>query len=33
VSFARTAQGRVLTPKGDAAIGLKPSAGNQQTLL
>jgi Holliday junction DNA helicase RuvB len=31
--LARTAQGRILTPKGYTAIGLKPSAGNQQTLL
>jgi Holliday junction DNA helicase RuvB len=31
--LARTAQGRILTPKGYAAIGLKPASGNQQSLL
>ena len=30
---ARTAQGRILTAKGYAAIGLKPTTGDQQTLL
>jgi len=29
----RTPQGRVLTPKGYTAIGLKPATGNQSTLL
>lgn len=29
----RTAQGRVLTPRGYHAIGLKPATGDQQTLL
>jgi Holliday junction DNA helicase RuvB len=29
----RTPQGRILTARGYAAIGLKPSAGSQQTLL
>jgi len=29
----RTPQGRVLTDKGYAAIGLKPSGGTQDTLL
>ncbi|HKB56174.1 MAG TPA: Holliday junction branch migration DNA helicase RuvB [Lacunisphaera sp.] len=31
--LARTAQGRVLTDKGYAAVGLKPATGDQQTLL
>src|SRR4051812_35364543 len=31
--LARTAQGRILTPKGYTAIGLKAAPGNQQTLL
>ena len=31
--LARTAQGRILTPKGYTAVGLKPAADVQQTLL
>jgi Holliday junction DNA helicase RuvB len=31
--LARTAQGRILTPKGYGAIGVKPASNNQQTLL
>ena len=31
--LARTAQGRILTPKGYTAIGLKPSTGSQGSLL
>ena len=30
---ARTAQGRILTPKGYTAIGLKAATGDQQSLL
>jgi Holliday junction DNA helicase RuvB len=33
VNLTRTSQGRILTPKGYGAIGLKPATGNQQTLL
>ena len=29
----RTSQGRVLTPKGYHAVGLKPAAGEQGSLL
>jgi len=33
VTLARTAQGRILTPKGYHAIGLKPATDAQQSLL
>jgi Holliday junction DNA helicase RuvB len=33
MNSARTSQGRILTPKGYGAIGLKAATGNQQSLL
>lgn len=32
-NLTRTAQGRILTPKGYGAIGLKAATGDQQSLL